>query len=75
MTKPPPEIAPFLDKKVVNRANEGITEHAGSPANFDQILAFKMIFDTQNTFHLTVRGPFFIPLAAFYASNQNQSQC
>ena len=25
------EITLFLDKKVVNRANEGITEHAGSP--------------------------------------------
>ena len=33
--------APFLDKKVVNRANEDITEHAGSPANFNRILAFK----------------------------------
>ena len=28
------EITPFLDKKMVNRANEGITEHGGSPADW-----------------------------------------
>ena len=41
------EITSFLNKKVINRANEGITKHSGSPG-FDLLDQFFQIKFTMN---------------------------